>query len=40
VENEGANLGVFMVFALGFVCLTLPTGLLLGLLAKRLAVRR
>jgi hypothetical protein len=29
-----------MVFALGFIVLTLPVGLLLGGLAKRLAVRR
>jgi glutamate transport system permease protein len=41
VENESnALIEVFMVFALGFIVLTLPVGLLLGGLAKRLAVRR
>jgi glutamate transport system permease protein len=41
VENEGnALMSVFAVFALGFIVLTLPVGLLLGRLAKRLAVRR
>jgi len=41
VENEGnALMSVFAIFALGFIVLTLPVGLLLGRLAKRLAVRR
>jgi glutamate transport system permease protein len=41
VENESdALLGVFVIFALGFVLLTLPTGLLLGWVAKRATVRR
>lgn len=41
VENEGnALMSVFAIFALGFVVLTLPVGLLLGRLAKRLAVPR
>ncbi len=41
VENEGnALMSVFAVFALGFIVLTLPVGLLLGRLAKRLAVKR
>jgi glutamate transport system permease protein len=31
---------VFLVFAFGFVVLTLPTGLLLGWLSKRVAVQR
>ncbi|HET8589363.1 MAG TPA: amino acid ABC transporter permease [Nakamurella sp.] len=41
VENEGnALMSVFLVFALGFVVLTLPVGLILGTVAKRLAVKR
>ncbi|MEW2139438.1 amino acid ABC transporter permease [Streptomyces sp. NPDC005409] len=41
VENEAQALfAVFGVFALGFVLLTLPTGLLLGWVAKRVAVKR
>ncbi|MFF8267372.1 amino acid ABC transporter permease [Streptomyces sp. NPDC016562] len=41
VENEAdALFAVFGVFALGFVLLTLPTGLLLGWVAKRVAVKR
>ncbi|WP_344875241.1 amino acid ABC transporter permease [Allokutzneria multivorans] len=41
VENESdALLLVFATFALGFVALTLPTGLLLGALAKKVAVKR
>ncbi|MEP6851300.1 MAG: amino acid ABC transporter permease [bacterium] len=41
VENESDKLvAVFLVFALGFVLLTLPVGLVLGYLARRLAVRR
>lgn len=41
VENESnALIAVFAVFALGFVLLTLPVGLLLGWTAKRAAVRR
>ena len=40
-ENESnALFGVFTVFALGFVLLTLPTGLLLGWAANRAAVKR
>jgi glutamate transport system permease protein len=40
-ENESnALFGVFTVFALGFVLLTLPTGLLLGWVANRVAVKR
>ena len=35
-----AGLGLAAVFAFGFVVLTLPTGLFLGWLAKRLAVKR
>ncbi|OEJ94096.1 amino acid ABC transporter permease [Streptomyces thermolilacinus] len=41
VENESDSLfAVFGVFALGFVLLTLPTGLFLGWVAKRVAVKR
>lgn len=41
LENEGqAGLLVFAVFALGFVILTLPVGLLLGWLSKKVAVKR
>ncbi|MEU8566973.1 amino acid ABC transporter permease [Streptomyces pathocidini] len=41
IENESdALLAVFAVFALGFVLLTLPTGLLLGWVSKRVAVKR
>ena len=41
VENESdILLLVFLLFAFGFVVLTLPVGLVLGRLAKRLEVRR
>ncbi|MHC6625909.1 amino acid ABC transporter permease [Streptomyces globosus] len=41
LENEAdALFAVFAVFAFGFVVLTLPTGLLLGWVAKRVAVKR
>ncbi|WP_175411542.1 amino acid ABC transporter permease [Streptomyces sp. TRM64462] len=41
IENEADQLfAVFGVFAFGFVVLTLPTGLLLGWVAKRVAVKR
>ncbi|MFJ6721993.1 MULTISPECIES: amino acid ABC transporter permease [unclassified Streptomyces] len=41
IENEAQALfEVFAVFAFGFVVLTLPTGLLLGWVAKRMAVKR
>jgi glutamate transport system permease protein len=41
VENESnALVSVFVVFAFGFILLTLPVGLLLGALAKKLAVKR
>lgn len=41
VENESDKLlSVFLVFALGFVILTLPTGLLLGWVSKRVSVKR
>ncbi|MFF5444329.1 amino acid ABC transporter permease [Streptomyces sp. NPDC012888] len=41
MENEAQALfAVFGVIAMGFVLLTLPTGLLLGWVAKRVAVKR
>jgi len=39
-ENEGAALGVFFLFAMIFVVLTLPIGILFTNLSKRLAVKR
>ncbi|WP_067704822.1 amino acid ABC transporter permease [Nocardia jejuensis] len=39
-ENEAAALSIGAIFALGFVVLTLPTGLLFGWLARRLEVAR
>ncbi|WP_424211463.1 amino acid ABC transporter permease [Streptomyces sp. BI20] len=40
-ENEADSImAVFLVIAMGFVLLTLPTGLLLGRLARRMAVKR
>ncbi|AVH56117.1 MULTISPECIES: amino acid ABC transporter permease [Streptomyces] len=40
IENEAQTVLIGAVFAFGFVVLTLPTGLLLGWLGKRLAVKR
>ncbi|WP_329023939.1 amino acid ABC transporter permease [Streptomyces sp. NBC_00690] len=41
IENESdAIFAVFSIFAFGFIVLTLPTGLLLGWVAKRVAVKR
>jgi glutamate transport system permease protein len=40
IENETASVAVFMVFALGFVILTLPLGVLFTHLSRRLAVKR
>ncbi|MBR7744085.1 amino acid ABC transporter permease [Phycicoccus sp. BSK3Z-2] len=39
-ENEGASLPLFFVFALGFVVLTLPIGIGITNLSRRLAVKR
>ncbi|MVU76905.1 ABC transporter permease subunit [Nocardia sp. ET3-3] len=39
-ENEAAVLNIGAIFALGFVILTLPTGLFFGWLAKRFEVKR
>lgn len=40
VENEAQLLPIAAVFALGFCCLTLPTGLIFGWLGKKVAVKR
>jgi len=40
IENETASLTVFLVFAIGFVILTLPIGLFFTSLSRRLAVKR
>ncbi|ARQ68144.1 amino acid ABC transporter permease [Streptomyces marincola] len=40
VEHEAQLLPIAMLFAFGFIVLTLPTGLLLGRLSKRVAVKR
>ncbi|GAA2738873.1 amino acid ABC transporter permease [Pedococcus aerophilus] len=40
VENETGSIGVFAIFALGFVILTLPLGLLFTSMSRRLAVKR
>ncbi|MDQ0774068.1 glutamate transport system permease protein [Streptomyces aurantiacus] len=40
IENEAQLLLISAVFAFGFVCLTLPTGLILGWVSKKVAVKR
>ena len=40
IENEAQLILVSAIFAFGFICLTLPTGLLLGRLARKVAVKR
>jgi glutamate transport system permease protein len=40
IENTAALMAIGAIFALGFVILTLPTGLFFGWLGKRLAVSR
>ncbi|MDT0347306.1 amino acid ABC transporter permease [Streptomyces litchfieldiae] len=40
IETEAQLIPIAILFACGFIILTLPTGLLLGRLAKRLAVKR
>ncbi|WP_149828355.1 amino acid ABC transporter permease [Streptomyces tailanensis] len=40
IEKEAQTLLIGAIFAFGFVVLTLPTGLFLGWLSKRLAVKR
>jgi len=39
-ENEGASLATFFLFAIGFVILTLPLGILFTNMSRRLAVKR
>ncbi|MFD6359952.1 amino acid ABC transporter permease [Streptomyces roseolus] len=40
IENEAQLILISAIFAFGYICLTLPTGLLLGRLAKKVAVKR
>ncbi|MCX4407510.1 amino acid ABC transporter permease [Streptomyces sp. NPDC059837] len=40
IENEAQLVAISAVFAFGFMCLTLPTGLLLGWVGKKVAVKR
>ncbi|MET7915869.1 amino acid ABC transporter permease [Streptomyces avermitilis] len=40
IENEAQLILIAAVFAFGFVCLTLPTGLILGWVSKKVAVKR
>ncbi|MGW5611566.1 amino acid ABC transporter permease [Streptomyces sp. NPDC003753] len=40
IENEAQLLLISAVIAFGFVCLTLPTGLILGWVGKKVAVKR
>jgi len=39
-ENETASFTVFLLFAIGFIILTLPVGLLFTSMSRRLAVKR
>jgi glutamate transport system permease protein len=40
VENETGSITVFLIFAIGFVVLTLPVGILFTSLSRRLVVKR
>jgi glutamate transport system permease protein len=40
IENETGTLSVFLIFAVGFVVLTLPLGVFFTSLSRRLAVKR
>ncbi|MFF3322907.1 amino acid ABC transporter permease [Streptomyces sp. NPDC002889] len=40
IEDYAALLPIVGVFAFGFICLTLPTGLVLGWVSKKVAVKR
>lgn len=40
IENEAQLILISAVFAFGFVCLTLPTGLFLGWVSNKVAVKR
>ncbi|MEV6318620.1 amino acid ABC transporter permease [Streptomyces sp. NPDC051776] len=40
IENEAQLFLISAIFAFGFICLTLPTGLFLGWVSKKVAVKR
>ncbi|MFF7994669.1 amino acid ABC transporter permease [Kitasatospora xanthocidica] len=40
IENEAQLILISAIFAFGFICLTLPTGLILGWVSKKVSVRR
>ncbi|MGP3947406.1 amino acid ABC transporter permease [Streptomyces sp. 7N604] len=40
IENEAQLFLISALFAFGFICLTLPTGLILGWVSKKVAVKR
>lgn len=40
IENEAQLILISALFAFGFICLTLPTGLILGWVSKKVAVKR
>ncbi|WP_326792757.1 amino acid ABC transporter permease [Streptomyces sp. NBC_00841] len=40
IEKEAQLILISAVFAFGFICLTLPTGLILGWVSKKVAVKR
>ncbi|MFD7445549.1 amino acid ABC transporter permease [Streptomyces sp. NPDC059909] len=40
IEEYAALIPIVAVFAFGFICLTLPTGLVLGWVSKKVAVKR
>ncbi|WP_351224735.1 ABC transporter permease subunit [Streptomyces sp. NPDC002133] len=40
IENEAQLILISAIFAVGFICLTLPTGLFLGRVSKKVAVKR
>ncbi|MEV7028228.1 amino acid ABC transporter permease, partial [Kitasatospora sp. NPDC093558] len=40
IENEAQLILIAAIFAFGFICLTLPTGLILGWVSKKVSVRR
>lgn len=40
IETYAALLPIVAIFAFGFICLTLPTGLVLGWVSKKVAVKR
>ncbi|MEV0438125.1 amino acid ABC transporter permease [Streptomyces spectabilis] len=40
IENEAELILISAIFAFGFLCLTLPTGLILGWVGKKVAVKR